>query len=73
MNPTRRQNPLNRSAADSKNGQSLSDQRYQDLLKSASAFFMSAEELTEERRQTVIDEINELMSRHGLTIDDLHF
>lgn len=71
MNPTRRQNPINRSVTGSKNGQSLSDQRYQDLLKSASAFFTSAEESTEERRQTVIDEIKEQMSRHGLTIDDL--
>jgi len=49
----------------------LSDQRYQDLLKSASAFFTSAEESTDEVRQAVIDEIKDLMKEYGLTADDL--
>ncbi|MBQ0917934.1 hypothetical protein KBW71_05725 [Hydrogenophaga aromaticivorans] len=49
----------------------LSEQRYQDLLKNASAFFASAVDATEEERQAAIDDINELMSKHGLTANDL--
>jgi hypothetical protein len=49
----------------------LSDQRYQDLLRSASAFFTSAEASPEDHRQAVIDEIKEQMTRYGLTVDDL--
>lgn len=54
-----------------KPAQSLSDQRYQDLLKSASAFFSSAEASTEQRRRETIEEINAQMRRYGLTVDDL--
>lgn len=67
----RKNPPTARSDQGSMRGPSLSDQRYQDLLTSASAFFTSAEESTEERRQAVIDEIKELMIRYGLTVDDL--
>ena len=49
----------------------LSEQRYQDLLKNASAFFASAVDATEDEREAVIGEINELMKKHALTVDDL--
>lgn len=58
VHPNRRQEPL-------------SEQRYQDLLQNVSAFFASAVDATEDERQVAIDEINELMSRHGLTASDL--
>jgi hypothetical protein len=71
MKPFRKQNPVNASDAGRRPAQSLSDQRYQDLLKSASAFFSSAEKSTEQRRQETIDEIHAVMRRYGLTVDDL--
>ncbi len=64
----------------------LSDDRYGDLLKRASAFFAAAVEASVEvsaeasaaasaalaaQRQAAIDEINGLMGRYGLTPDDL--
>ena len=71
MNHFQRKNPTARADQGSTRSLSLSDQRYEDLLKSASAFFTSAEESPEEHRQAVIDEIKEQMSRYGLTVDDL--
>ena len=71
MNHLQRKNPSARTDQGSPRGPSLSDQRYQDLLRSASAFFTSAEESTDEVRQAVIDEINALMKQYGLTADDL--
>lgn len=71
MNHFQRKNPSARTDQGSTRGPSLSDQRYQDLLRSASAFFTSAEKSPEEHRQAVIDEIKELMSRYGLTVNDL--
>jgi ribosome recycling factor len=71
MKPFRKQNPVNSSDAGRRPVPSLSDQRYQDLLKSASAFFTSAEKSTEQRRQEIIDEIHAAMRRYGLTVDDL--
>jgi hypothetical protein len=49
----------------------LSEQRYADLLKSASDFFASAVVATDDQRQTAIDEINERMAQYGLTVEDL--
>lgn len=71
MKPFRKQNTVNSFDAGRRQAQSLSDQRYQDLLKSASAFFTTAEKSTEQRRQETIDEINAVMRRYGLTVDDL--
>jgi len=71
MNHFRQKNPTARADQGSTRGLSLSDQRYEDLLKRASAFFSSAEESTDEVRQAVIDEINDLMKQYGLTADDL--
>lgn len=71
MNHFRQKNPAARADQGSTRGPSLSDQRYQDLLNSASAFFTSAEESTDEVRQAVIDEINALMKQYGLAADDL--
>jgi hypothetical protein len=71
MKPFRKHNAVNPPDAGRRPTQSLSDQRYQDLLRSASAFFTSAEKSTEQRRQEIIDEINAVMRRYGLTVDDL--
>jgi hypothetical protein len=71
MNHFQRKNSTAPAVQGSMRGPSLSDLRYQDLLKSASAFFTSAEESTDEVRQAVIDEINALMKQYGLTPDDL--
>lgn len=49
----------------------LSEKRYQDLLKNVSAFFASADVTTDDERQAAIDEIIELMSRYGLTVNDV--
>jgi len=49
----------------------LSEQRYAALLKSASSFFSSAVEVTDDERQVAIAEINERMAQYGLTVDDL--
>jgi ribosome recycling factor len=49
----------------------LSDQRYQDLLKSAKAFFESTDVSAEQARRDAISEILELMARYGLSVDDL--
>lgn len=49
----------------------LSDQRYQELLEQAQAFFASAEVPPEAARLAAISEINEQMERYGLTVDDL--
>lgn len=51
--------------------ESLTDKRYEELLKSASSFFAEAEGHTEEERQAVIVEIIATMDEHGLTIEDL--
>lgn len=71
MNHFQRKSPTAPAVQGNTRGPSLSDQRYQDLLKSASAFFTSAEESTDEVRQAVIDEINALMKQYGLKADDL--
>ncbi|MDZ4189042.1 MAG: hypothetical protein U1D25_13170 [Hydrogenophaga sp.] len=71
MKSFRKQNTVNSLDQGKRQAQSLSDQRYQDLLKSASAFFTSAEKSTEQRRQETIQEINAVMRRYGLTVDDL--
>lgn len=72
MNSFRRQTSLSPFPVHSnRRPEPLSEQRYQDLLKNASAFFASAVVATEDVRQVAIDEINESMSRHGLTVDDL--
>jgi hypothetical protein len=49
----------------------LSEQRYADLLKSASDFFALAVEVTDDERKVKISEINELMNKRGLTVEDL--
>lgn len=54
-----------------KRQETLSDSRYQDLLKSASALFASAEETYVDARLAAIAEINDLLARHGLTVDDI--
>lgn len=71
MKPFRKLNNVHSTDTGRRQAQSLSDQRYQDLLRSASAFFTSAEKSTEQLRQETIDEINAVMRRYGLTVDDL--
>jgi uncharacterized protein YdaU (DUF1376 family) len=50
---------------------SLSEKRFEELLKSASSFFAEAEGHTEEERQAVIVEIIATMDAYGLTVEDL--
>lgn len=52
-------------------GESLTDKRYEELLKKARGFFAAAEENSEEERQAVIQEIITLLEQHGLSLDDL--
>lgn len=54
-----------------KRGESLTESRYEELLKSASSFFASAEGHSEDERCSMIQEIKALMDEHGLTVDDL--
>lgn len=49
----------------------LSESKYQDLLKDASAFFAMAECDEHTERAAIIVEIRETMARYGLTADDL--
>jgi len=51
--------------------QPLTDQRYQDLLKVASAFFSNEEQRRQELRQEAIEDIKAMMQRYGLTAQDL--
>ena len=71
MNRFSRQTPFSSKPLQVKRQESLSEQRYADLLKSASDFFASAVEAPDEERQVVIVEINERMAQYGLTVDDL--
>ncbi|MBE0589868.1 MAG: hypothetical protein CVU36_25005 [Betaproteobacteria bacterium HGW-Betaproteobacteria-9] len=49
----------------------LSDQRYLELLRSASTFFAAAEYDAGAQRASVIDDIKKTMAQYGLTVDDL--
>ncbi len=49
----------------------LGDDRFQELIRSASAFFAEAErDVNAEKAQVIVD-IRRLMAEHGLTVDDL--
>jgi len=52
--------------------ESLTDKRYEELLKTASTFFAAAQGNSEDERQAVILEIIALMEQYGLSVDDLH-
>ena len=73
MNSFRRNAPHRvRSPIPSSRGtEPLSDQRYEDLLKRASVFFASAVGPSAEERQAVMEEIQAVMGRYGLTPGDL--
>lgn len=49
----------------------LSDQRFQDLLHAARTFFAAFESDPVAEKATAIAEIQELMARYGLAIEDL--
>lgn len=68
----RHQPPFGLTGHSSRKPELLSEQRYQDLLKNASAFFAAADASTDDERQAAIHEIIELMSRYGLTANDLN-
>lgn len=53
-----------------KRGESLTESRFEELLKSASSFFAAAEGHSDEERRAVILEIKALMNEYGLTVDD---
>lgn len=71
MNRFSRQTPFSSKPLQVKSQESLSEQRYASLLKSASSFFASAVEVTDDERQGAIAEINERMTQYRLTVDDL--
>jgi hypothetical protein len=71
MNRFSRQTTYSSHPTPVKRAEPLSEQRYADLLKSASNFFASAVEATKDKRQVKISEINELMNKHRLTVEDL--
>lgn len=49
----------------------LGDQRYQELVNQAAAFFAASERDVEAERAEAIAQILDLMSEYGLTPDDL--
>lgn len=53
------------------NPQALSEQRFQDLLKTAGEFFARSEQTDEAAKLATIAEIRDLMERYGLTVHDL--
>jgi hypothetical protein len=71
MNRFQRQTPTSSRTQPSRRSDALSEQRYADLLKSASDFFATAFVASDDERQAVIIEINECMARYGLTAEDL--
>jgi hypothetical protein len=71
MNRFHRQPPSSSRPKQNVKNESLSEQRYAELLKSASDFFASSVVATDDQRQTAIDEINERMAQYGLTVKDL--
>lgn len=71
MNRSRRQDAHTPPVMSIKRQEPLSDSRYQDLLKRASALFASAEVSSVESRLAGIAETSDLMTRHGLTMDDI--
>ncbi|PKO66897.1 MAG: hypothetical protein CVU22_13880 [Betaproteobacteria bacterium HGW-Betaproteobacteria-16] len=57
-------------------GESLGEQRYQELMRGLSDLFQQENQQavphpTAARRAEVIEEINALMSRYGLTVEDI--
>jgi hypothetical protein len=71
MNRFSRQTTYSPHPAPVKGAEPLSEQRYADLLRSASNFFASAVEVTDDERKVKISEIKELLNRHKLTVEDL--
>jgi hypothetical protein len=49
----------------------LSDQRFQDLLNAAGSFFASFESDPAAEKAAAIAEIQDLMGRYGLAVEDL--
>lgn len=56
-------------------GEAMGEQRYQELLRGLNHLFQETEQDAQVQknaeRQRVIEEINALMKRHGLTMEDL--
>lgn len=56
-------------------GEAMGEQRYQELMRGLTHLFQETEHDTlhhmNAERQRVIEEINDLMSRHGLTMEDI--
>jgi len=71
MNRFQRQTPTSSRTQPARRNDALSEQRYADLLKSASDFFATAFVASDDERQSVIIEINACMARYGLTAEDL--
>jgi len=71
MNRFHRQSATSSRQQPSTKNDGLSEQRYADLLKSASDFFASAFVAGDDERQAAIVEINARMVRYGLTAEDL--
>lgn len=63
--------PPARSAPPARRQEPLADQRYQDLIHRASAFFAAAERDVEAEKSAAIVEIKDLMLRYGLTLEDV--
>lgn len=53
------------------NPQALSEQRFQDLLKTAGEFFARSEQTDDAAKLAAIAEIRDLMDRYGLKAQDL--
>jgi len=71
MNRFQRQTPTSFRTQPDRRNDDLSEQRYADLLKSASIFFASTFVASDDERQAAIGEINERLVRYGLTVQDL--
>lgn len=62
---------MNRRSQSSNRSEPLNDQRFQDLIDRASAFFAAAERDLDSEKAAVIAEIQACMQEYGLTVDDL--
>lgn len=53
----------------------MGEQRYQELMRSLNHLFQEADQdlqiRSDAERQQAIEEINAMMARHGLTVDDI--
>ncbi|MDR7152018.1 hypothetical protein J2W49_003994 [Hydrogenophaga palleronii] len=75
MNPRRRSNHTKNELPRIRPGEQMGEQRYQELMGSLNHFFREADQDPQIpsgiERQQAIEEINAMMARYGLTVEDI--